>query len=638
MTVARALTRFLRPILPISSYSPALVSPRPATFALFVAAGLLLCAASARTAQIFDDSTFYAGDPHAHTGISGDGGSEDLGDCRTNCGDFATVLDTARANGLDWVAMPDHVNGTPASSAEGYARLNALVTSGDDPADGFVTVPAAEVWFTLDSGATLGHKTLMMFGDDARLAALSLTDVQPHGNDTESVAACSDIWAWMDRLTAAFGPALLIPHHPALTVPMPTDWSCHSNAWEPSVEAYSGHGNSLTDAPTYDPPWSGTTVTGTVETALDPAGDALRMGFMAGTDSHDTRPGSVCDLDQMATQFAYGGGLTIAVIPADVSFDRTALYDAIVAHHTYITTGPIIPLDVQWFTGGVKLGGLGDTVGLPTGQPLSVRVRLPAEDEVFVKAVTLEGPNGTAQTLEEGGDGAWSAVMSAGDVPAYLYASVQLDGVLIYGSDGACVDGGADNDEYLWASPSWVEPAPADLDGDGVSWASGDCNDGDPTISPNATEIWYDGIDQNCDGNDTDQDGDGVAALGHGGLDCDDTNATVYPGAVEVWYDGVDQDCDGNDADQDRDGFDARAVGGPDCDDLDATVTPGSGAYDADCVPIVAGVVDGEPTPARAAGDSGCSTTAGPLGLAACVAGILLTARRRPRGPASSRG
>ncbi|RJO60409.1 hypothetical protein C4544_05050 [candidate division WS5 bacterium] len=38
--------------------------------------------------------------------------------------------------------------------------------------------------------------------------------------------------------------------------------------------------------------------------------------------------------------------------------------------------------------------------------------------------------------------------------------------------------------------------------------------------------------------------------------DCDDTNEFAYPGAPEIWYNGVDQDCDGcNDYDQDNDSF-----------------------------------------------------------------------------------
>ena len=36
-------------------------------------------------------------------------------------------------------------------------------------------------------------------------------------------------------------------------------------------------------------------------------------------------------------------------------------------------------------------------------------------------------------------------------------------------------------------------------------------------------------------------------------FDCDDAKVDVFL-AVEVWYDGVDDDCDGNDADQDEDG------------------------------------------------------------------------------------
>ncbi len=53
--------------------------------------------------------------------------------------------------------------------------------------------------------------------------------------------------------------------------------------------------------------------------------------------------------------------------------------------------------------------------------------------------------------------------------------------------------------------------------------------------------------------------------------DCDDNNVAVFPGAPEIWYDGTDQNCDGNDDDQDGDGV----AYGEDCDDLDATINTG---------------------------------------------------------------
>jgi hypothetical protein len=162
--------------------------------------------------------------------------------------------------------------------------------------------------------------------------------------------------------------------------------------------------------------------------------------------------------------------------------------------------------------------------------------------------------------------------------------------------------------------PGTTNPCEADDDADGVC-VPDDCDDADENAYPGATEVPYDGKDQDCDGFDiTDYDGDGYDAVEVGGDDCNDGNVeiypgapeecydalqdyncdgrfggddcdgdgvgrdddcldedpTAYPGAADAWYDGVDSDCAGNsDYDQDADGDDHIDYGGLDCDDTD---------------------------------------------------------------------
>ena len=110
-----------------------------------------------------------------------------------------------------------------------------------------------------------------------------------------------------------------------------------------------------------------------------------------------------------------------------------------------------------------------------------------------------------------------------------------------------------------------------------------DCDDSNENINPNTNEIWYDGVDGNCDGlNDYDKDQDGFVEDEYtipselDGGDCNDDDNSINPNALETWYDGVDQDCQGdNDFDRDGDGFESDEYGGDDCNDLNNEINPG---------------------------------------------------------------
>lgn len=141
--------------------------------------------------------------------------------------------------------------------------------------------------------------------------------------------------------------------------------------------------------------------------------------------------------------------------------------------------------------------------------------------------------------------------------------------------------------------------------------ASGDCNDADSSIHPNAIELPGDGIDQNCDRSELcflDRDADGFAGTSTElqmnlvcefteADDCDDDRFEAYPGALEV-CDGRDTDCNGvidnglpqfaYFLDEDDDGYgggtqvDSCASPGleyttvrGDCDDADPAIHPG---------------------------------------------------------------
>ena len=249
----------------------------------------------------------------------------------------------------------------------------------------------------------------------------------------------------------------------------------------------------------------------------------------------------------------------------------------------------------------------------------------------------------------------------ASDGTASSFYGYDLAGGDLNGDGRAEVVVGAvrDNGVALSAGAIYIYRACTDADGDGAcddadgdgTWTDDDCNDEDPDIYPDATEICdAEGKDEDCDGLvddadpsvDTstytdgylDEDGDGYGGFKHvaacalpsgavaNNTDCDDSRADVYPGADEVENDGVDQDCDGADLVVEDTGT------GPDTgeeagDDTGLVVdTAGSGDDEG-----------GEAVAPAEAGKEGCScASASPSGMTGLWLALgLLVARRRGR-------
>lgn len=114
--------------------------------------------------------------------------------------------------------------------------------------------------------------------------------------------------------------------------------------------------------------------------------------------------------------------------------------------------------------------------------------------------------------------------------------------------------------EWILAGAPTIEAS--DDDGDGYTLATGDCDDSEAAVNPDAIEV-CDGLDNDCDFITDegvtiigwlDEDGDGFGTGGEGpvcmavstsqGGDCNDGDNASYPGADERCGDQTDNDCD----------------------------------------------------------------------------------------------
>lgn len=111
-----------------------------------------------------------------------------------------------------------------------------------------------------------------------------------------------------------------------------------------------------------------------------------------------------------------------------------------------------------------------------------------------------------------------------------------------------------------------------DRDGDG--YFDSDCNDNDANLwqlfpgyqDSDGDEFGRLNLLQVCSGNNLPSGYTNVTG------DCDDTRNNINPSATEIPYDGLDNDCSNGDlVDGDGDGFNATIVGGNDCNDNDAS-------------------------------------------------------------------
>lgn len=177
-----------------------------------------------------------------------------------------------------------------------------------------------------------------------------------------------------------------------------------------------------------------------------------------------------------------------------------------------------------------------------TTQDVARPFDLPTEpDRTVLDADTFtdsEGTHDTTMMLE-----IWDCTS-----PAWWYDAPPRKVVFEYHNSNACARFDTVRTwELQCGEISEVELQHGDLDLDGVTLASGDCDESAPDRHPGAVEYCNDGIDQDCDGLDAlgdDRDQDGFNTCETDQLDCDDQSADIFPGAEEV-CDGMDNDCDG---------------------------------------------------------------------------------------------
>jgi hypothetical protein len=239
---------------------------------------------------------------------------------------------------LDFCALTTHDFGIALSDPETqWERLQATANRYNVPGS-FVTFVAWEAsHIGLPSGQPVGHKNLMFRGDRAPFFNGSSYGTHRVQVDYQSYAELIGHLQNQD--------CLVIPHHPlnpVLPGGLGTNWNEFWAERERVVEIYSLWGVS---EEMDSPDRTADAVEGTSVLAALVRGH--RLGFIAGSDTHDGRPANPHEPWSTAAT----SGLTAVIAP---SLTREAIYDALWHRSCYGTTGVRIVLITN--VGGLPMG------------------------------------------------------------------------------------------------------------------------------------------------------------------------------------------------------------------------------------------------------------------------------------------
>jgi hypothetical protein len=418
-------------------------------------------------------SRWVWGDLHAHSRWSFDG-CEVLEDC-SPLGELPAeqFLNQAVDAGLDFVALTDHAE-VSVFYPEGLEGPAHDIWSGQQAvlaeAQGILGLLGYEwTWQThdeRDGHPVGGHRTVLLSNPQACPQARFRADHPVTGTiEVESDGTYYDegsvvwavtpeaLWQGLDAAVESCDDLrwLSFAHHPAVRSPQPTDWGLPENSptREVLVEIASEHGvGECSDLAAEGCDWRvnpdvGHVSGGAVRTALRLG---HRLGFVAGTDSHDARPGSLEDGPGPVGYWGQitgnpeplggyaPGGLTGAWVTGELTSD--VLFDALEARSTLATTGPR-PSDlvVQVLDPVGRMFPPGAVLQASDG-PFSIQVA-GLEARVELVSATTTDLVGTVTDQEPL---AWQWTPGAGD---WIYVRLRV------GQD--------EEEERIWASPWWIE-------------------------------------------------------------------------------------------------------------------------------------------------------------------------------------